>query len=321
MFLFEDLEENKRALYTGDFRYDIREDNREMRLLKRFVDDYKGVLIDYLYVDTTCLDLGRLHYPDQNKFPSRPQVVEKVIKIVEERGPRSIHIDASPLGCESIAIPIAEFLNISMDSIDAESDSMNEVIKYLLSDIKIPSVSSNKSNNTSIHVYNGSIFKLAKSKSGKSDCSKCDEDTLRIRATLKWIYKTKYYNHGNPDTWCNRFDDNLARKDRDFRQILYSNHSSDSELREFLSAIHFTEIYPISESFFHSGSDRIVIKHCDLENTDEDIPHNVKEENYEKEPKEDIEKKNEKEDITKKKNEREYNKKKRAKEKSHRHIR
>ena len=39
MFLFDDGE--KRALYTGDFRYDIREDNDDMRALKNFVETYE----------------------------------------------------------------------------------------------------------------------------------------------------------------------------------------------------------------------------------------------------------------------------------------
>ena len=244
MFLFEDRDENKRALYTGDFRYDVNEKNEEMKKLREFVESFEEV-IDYLYVDTTFLDLGRLCHSDQNRFPSRPKITQKVIDLIKEKEPSSIHIDVTPMGSESVVRSVAGFLNISVDFIDAESESMKEVTKYLLRDIKVKSISPKPKKTTSIHIFNRSIFDVATY--GKRDCCKCDKDTLRIRATVQWIFRAENYNHRKPDTWWNHADNALVREDRDFWQVLYSNHSSDYELREFLSHLKFSEIFPISE--------------------------------------------------------------------------
>ena len=241
MFLFEDGE--KRALYTGDFRYDVREENNEMKQLKEFVENYDEI-IDFLYVDITCLDIGGLFHPDQNKFPSRPEIVKKVMDLIQEKAPSSVHIDVNPMGAESVVISVAESLNISADSIDAESYDMKEVTRYLLQNIKNPTDESTTTTSAkSIHIYNGmSLFKA------RSDCSECKADTLRIRLTLQWIYKTFYkyetFAYSNNDTWCNHF-----KGKGDVLQVLYSNHSSDYELREFLSALKFTKIFPINECF------------------------------------------------------------------------
>ena len=244
MFLFEDGE--KRALYTGDFRYDVREENEEMKQLKDFVENYDKV-IDYLYVDITCLDVGRLCHPNQNKFPSRPEITRKVIELIKEQRARSIHIDVSPLGSESIVRSAAEFLNISVNSIEAESESMKEVTRYLLENVKIPSIPFRSKDSACVHIFNGSIFFVATKENG--ECSKCKKDTLRIRATLEWIFHKKDYHYSNLDKCYYHLDDDLAREDRDFWQVLYSNHSSDYELREFLSHLKFTEIFPINEPF------------------------------------------------------------------------
>ena len=238
MFLFEDGE--KRALYTGDFRYDVREDNNEMKQLKEFVENYDEI-IDFLYVDITCLDIGGLFHPDQNKFPSRPEIVKKVMDLIQEKAPTRVHIDVNPMGSEKVVKSVAESLNISADSIDAKSYGMKEVTRYLLQNIKNPTDESTTTTSTkSIHIYNKSSFHKA-----RGDCSKCKDDTLRIRLTLQWIYVTSYkyetFAYSNNDTWCNYL--------RDFWQVLYSNHSSDYELREFLSALQFTKIFPINECF------------------------------------------------------------------------
>ncbi|KAL5256963.1 hypothetical protein ACHWQZ_G012030 [Mnemiopsis leidyi] len=265
MFLFEDLDMDKRALYTGDFRYDVDEKNEEMRRLRDFVVNYDKV-IDYLYVDITCLDLGRLYHPDQNKFPSRPQVVQEVIKIVEERKPRSIHIDVSPLGSESIVVSIAEHLNVSADSIYVDSDSVNDATKYLLTEIKVPSISPYSNDGPSIHIYSGNMFNVAVK--GKGDCCKCKKDTLRIRGTLHWVFKNENYNKTYLDKWCNHRYDGLAREDRDFWQVLYSHHSSDYELRQFLSYLQFIKIFPISEPFSRDAWDMICEKVSEYTDTD-----------------------------------------------------
>ena len=268
MFLFEDGE--KRALYTGDFRYDVREDNEEMRQLRKFVESYDEI-IDFLYVDLTFLDFGRLYHPNQNKFPRRLDVQQKVIDLIEEEKPSSIHINVKPMGTEKIAIPVAEYLNISLDSIIAGSESIQEFTKYLLKDIKNPLSDSI----SSIHTFNENIRDVAE---GKADCSKCEKDTLRIRPTVMWIFYTEDYDHNNEDTWSKHFV--LAREDRDFWQFLYSNHSSDYELREFLSRLRFIKIFPITgEPIFHEALNDIVTKHYDFE-TSKDLHRHIKKSLY-----------------------------------------
>ncbi|KAL5256962.1 hypothetical protein ACHWQZ_G012029 [Mnemiopsis leidyi] len=265
MFLFEDLD--KRALYTGDFRYDVDEKNEEMGQLKDFFEKYDKV-IDYLYVDLTFLDFGGLFHPNQNKFPSRPKVVQKVIDLINAERPSSIHIDVMPMGTESIIRPVAEYFNISANSIATESENMKEFTKYLLKDIKNPS----SANSISIHTFNGSIR-------NKGDCSKCKKDTLRIRPTTQWIFHSEDYNYNNSDSWSKHFVSD--RKDRDFWQFLYSHHSSDYGLRKFLSCLQFIKIFPITgEPFFHEASNEIVIKQLyDFENS-KDLHRHIKKSLY-----------------------------------------
>ena len=236
MFLFENGE--KRALYTGDFRYDVRENNIEMRDLEIFVKNLEANarIIDYLYVDVQCLDLGRLYHPDQNKLPTRQDSKDMVCDLISRENPKSVHIDAEMVGAEDMVKAVAESFNNTADGIISRLDegcSRKELYEYTLQGIKKtidPEVH--------IHIHDKSIF--------KAGCRKCDEDkdTLKIRATLFWLIYINKYSYSKPDTWKN----NCTIKDNDnFWQILYSHHSSDYELRKFISHLKFKEVFPINE--------------------------------------------------------------------------
>ena len=254
MFLFDDGE--KRVLYTGDFRYDVREENGEMAALRNFAETYKKV-IDYLYVDVQCLDIGRLYHPDRNKLPTRQESKDMVCELITKSKPKSFHIDAVPLGSESIAKGIAEFLNNSADSIlDRLEDNCprKKLYEYTLKDIKIPTEGTTSI--TYLHVFNGNIFHTAcedtrKRRYKAKDCQKCDSDTLRIRATLQWLFEyNPKYSYSDKSSWSNHvIAPILKREDRDLWQVLYSHHSSDSELRDFLYHLKFKEVFPINEPF------------------------------------------------------------------------
>ncbi|XP_063675224.1 uncharacterized protein LOC134811986 [Bolinopsis microptera] len=235
MFLFEDGK--KRTLYTGDFRYDTREKNNEMQALKEFVENYDEV-IDYLYVDITCLDLGRLYHPDQNVLPSRLEITDTICRLIKDKKPRDVHIDATPLGAEGMIKEVAKILNSPRDSIidkPAINDSKRkELYRYMLNDL------SNTYSDTSeigLHIFD--------KRTPKYKCVLCDEHTLRIRATLKWIVKqpTGKYSHSDRTTWINERD----HKNGDYWQVVNSHHSSDHELREFISHLQFKKVFPISE--------------------------------------------------------------------------
>ena len=236
MFLFDDGE--KRALYTGDFRYDIREDNDDMRALKNFVETYDEK-IDYLYVDITCMDIGKLCHPDRKMLPTRQESKNMVCELIENGTPESVHIDADMVGAEDMVRAVAEkFSNNSCAEILSRLDvgcSKRELYKYLLKDIQIPRVKT--ACKTNIHIIDKAIF--------VTDCSKCDKDTLRIRASLKWIFgnmvQSYDYAHSDPKTWRNKCESG------NYWKVLYSHHSSDAELREFLSHLKFKEVSPISE--------------------------------------------------------------------------
>ena len=246
MFLFDDGE--KRALYTGDFRYDIREDNDDMRALKNFVETYDEN-IDYLYVDITCMDIGKLYHPDQNKLPSRPEITKTVFDLIKDKGPSSVHIDVKPLGAEGMVKSVAEFVGTSSASILEkleDGSSSQELYKYLLRDARI--LSTKSAAKTDIHIFSGSLNNTAKHLD-QEDCKNCDSETLRIRATLEWFRFLNQYFYSDRETWSNHVTENLKREDRDFWQVLYSNHSSDAELREFLSYFNFKEVFPINDSF------------------------------------------------------------------------
>ena len=238
MFLFEDKKNKKRALYTGDFRYDVREKNDEMNALKKFVENYDEV-IDYLYVDITCLDLGRLYHPDQNKLPSRQESKDMVCNLIRRENPESVtvHIDAELLGAEDMVKAVAEFLNNSSDSIveRLEDDCRRkDLYRFMLKDIP----SEEATGDTVLHISDKGIIDC------NSVCRKCEEDkdTLKIRATLFWLIYINKYSYSKPDTWTNK-------RDNSYWQVLYSHHSSDYELREFISHLKFKEVFPINEPF------------------------------------------------------------------------
>ena len=133
MFLFDDGE--KRALYTGDFRYDIREDNDDMRALKNFVETYDEN-IDYLYVDITCMDIGKLYHPDQNKLPSRPEIIERLRQLFEQHTATNLHIEGEILSFVGLVQSIVDNLNESIDvnlTMSSKGISWNELYEYLLS--------------------------------------------------------------------------------------------------------------------------------------------------------------------------------------------
>ena len=66
MFLFDDS--NKTILYTGDFRYDIRDQSE-----KAFIEDKNMLVIDYLYCDIAYAVLVDTVKPALKKFPSKEQ--------------------------------------------------------------------------------------------------------------------------------------------------------------------------------------------------------------------------------------------------------
>ena len=243
MFLFEDGE--KRALYTGDFRYDVRDENVEIRDLENFVTSYKKD-IDYLYVDVTCLDLGKLYHPDQNELPNRSEITNIVFQFIQDRKPSSVHIDIAALGSEEMIKAVAKFFNNSIDSIIKREGSgcRSELTKYMLKtkfdcSTDCSTMSSNEATcNTDIHYRSGSIFTNA--------CKVCKVDTLKIRHSLGWLFETSSKSYSsNPASWIN----NVTLEDRDIWQVLYSNHSSDDELRKFLSQLRFKKVFPINDPF------------------------------------------------------------------------
>ena len=234
MFLFEDGE--KRALYTGDFRYDVREDNEEMKQLKEFVENYDKV-IDYLYVDITCLDIGKLYHPDQNKLPTRQDSKDIVRELIETHQPKKIHIDADMIGSEDMVKAVAQFTSNTSEEVLSRLNafcSKTHLYTYMLGEIPIPSTTT--SCKSELHISNKAIF--------REECKMCDKDsTLRIRATLAWIFLQKGYSYSDHETWKNQHDW------KQYWQILYSHHSSDAELREFFSHLRYEKIFPINDPF------------------------------------------------------------------------
>ena len=128
MFLFDDDE--KKVLYTGDFRYDEKERNYEISKLYDFVEDYGETIIDYLYVDVTCLDFGKLYRQDQNRLPSPRQIKDELLWFAEENTVKSIHLDGSQLGWESISLMFAEEFNTLVGI--PEGSPRKRLHKYLL---------------------------------------------------------------------------------------------------------------------------------------------------------------------------------------------
>ena len=237
MFLFEDGE--KRALYTctGDIRYDVREKNDEMTVLKEFVEGYDEV-IDYLYVDVTCLDLGRLYHPDQNVLPSRPESTNRIRQLINDKKPRNVHIDATPLGAEGMIKEVAKILKSPRDSIIDKDSPRKELYIYMLNDL--PNTYSDTSE-IGLHIFD--------KRTPKFKCALCDEieNKLRIRASLEWIVEepTGKYSHSDRTTWINERE----HKNGDYWQVVNSHHSSDYELREFIFHFQFKKVFPISECF------------------------------------------------------------------------
>ena len=272
MFLFEDGE--KRALYTGDFRYDVRDENVEIRDLENFVTSYKKD-IDYLYVDVTCLDLGKLYHPDQNELPNRSEITKIVFQFIQAEKPSSVHIDIAALGSEEMIKAAAKFFNNSIDSIIKREvpGRRSKLNKYMLKtkfDCSTDcSTSSNEATcNTEIHYRSGSIFTTA--------CKVCKDDTLKIRHSLGWLFETSSKSYSrNPASWIK----NVTLEDRDFWQVLYSNHSSDAELRTFLSQLRFKKVFPITDSFsrnFEINIDQKISPDKKLLNFSLDQPYNKK---------------------------------------------
>ena len=261
MFLFEDGE--KRAFYTGDFRYDVREDNKEMKQLKDFVENYDEI-IDYLYVDITCLDIGKLYHSDQNKLPTRQESKDMVRKLIETKKPKNIHIDTSMIGSEDMAKAVAEATNNSAEDIFSRPCGNGKSMarsEYLLKGIKeIPQA--NLACKSKLHISQTPIFKDA--------CKRCDSSTLRIRATLQKNFCAPSYSLSDKNTW------KIYDQYENFWTVLCSHHSSDQELREFLSRLRFKKIFPISEHFYRGDSDKLSV----MDSSWEDTHHLIKKSLY-----------------------------------------
>jgi hypothetical protein len=235
MFLFDDGK--KRALYTGDFRYDVREENSEMETLKKFVEDYKDVMIDYLYVDITCLDIGKLYHPDQNKLPTRQESKDMVCKLIEEMKPKNVHIDADLLGAEDMVKAVARFSNNTAEEILSRLEvdcPKKQLYEYTLKGLGKPTIDSTP-RKTNVSIFHKAIFDDKRRRH-------CDHETMKVRATLMRIFRNEEYSYSNRKTWKN-----YSSEHGGYWQILYSHHSSDAEIRGFLSRLQYKEVIPISK--------------------------------------------------------------------------
>ena len=239
MFLFEDSIPI-RVLYTGDFRYCTDEKNEEMETLIKFVADLKhnNKVIDHLYVDITCLDIGKLYHPDQNKLPTRKESKDMVRELIETHQPKHIHIDADMIGSEDMVNAAAKFTNNTSEEVLSRLDdscSRKEQLKYLLEGKTDPSSRLVHLGKSELHILHYPIF--------DEKCQRCVKDpALRIRATLQKIFRrNKTYSYSNRETWKN-YDEH-----GNYWQVLYSHHSSDAEIRNFLSQLRYKKVYPINE--------------------------------------------------------------------------
>ena len=239
MFLFEDSIPI-RVLYTGDFRYCTDEKNEEMETLIKFVADLKhnNKVIDHLYVDITCLDIGKLYHPDQNKLPTREESKDMVRELIETQKPKHIHIDADMIGSEDMVNAAAKFTNNTSEEVLSRLDdscSRKEQLKYLLEGKTDPSSRLEHLGKSELHILHYPIF--------DEKCQRCVKDpALRIRATLQKIFRrNKTYSYSNRETWKN-YDEH-----GNYWQVLYSHHSSDAEIRNFLSQLRYKKVYPINE--------------------------------------------------------------------------
>ena len=233
MFMFRDGV--KRCLYTGDFRYDTREDNEEMRKLKDFVENCKGKL-DYLYVDVTCRDTGNIKSPDQNKLPSRPQITDAIHqRIVNRNKKQTVHLDVSILGSEALVSELARRFSQKTIGIPL-GDKRKDCLEFMLKDVTLVELSS-PTDAPFLHISSVSLIRK-----GARKCVVCNEDTLKIRATLLWAHSHESeYKFSSKDSWLDN--------DHIFVRALLSHHSSHLELEEFLSLLTFDESHPINKSF------------------------------------------------------------------------